>query len=728
MKNILKDLPVMNTLNNLIYQIYKIGYFTSFLTRLILKLLFKPFRYFLRSVFFLLKSIGYIFYFIAKSIVRIVKRIGKSFLGFLLMIKRSMNLFPSRISNGFSAFPRVGKIKYFFSILFITNAMILVLAFFSFLNSVPNPKSLSYFSASSSSQIFDKNNTLLFNSYHNDDRIPVSLSNVSPILIKATISSEDSRFYKHFGIDLIAIIRSIVNNLTHKSVQGGSTITQQLAKNVFLTDEKSFKRKIEEAVLAIRIEHNFNKEQILELYLNAVSYGGDTVGIEAASERYFGKKAKDLSSKEAVYLASITSGPSIYGPTSVGNNSYKLKENIILQKMVTNKDITPVQSNEISHEKLVFSNQTTYKRAPHAVDYTLSELPKYIANAEDISKGFLIQTTIDLPLQNYIQQHVLTYIAKETGNNINNAGVIVVDPKSGSILAMIGSANYFEGNSGQYNTVIAKRQMGSAVKIITYALALDTLYTPASTLSDSQTSFKEFPGYKPRNYDGKFHGKVSLKNAFANSYNIPALKLAYDLGLRNVADKGVAMGIPEFEFKDNNIPLSFAIGGVELPLQHLTSAYSVVANNGKSVNLHIIKSITDYDNKIIYKTKSESHQQIISPNTAKSIFNILSDTNAKLPAFGHSADFDFGANQVAIKTGTSNDNKDNVAMAFTQDFVVGVWVGNNNGESMDNIASGYVGATNIMHTVVTKVLDNIAKEKANNSLYALENERKGGEK
>ena len=762
MKKRLKPSPKKNILYYLIYFIYKIGYSISSLFSLILKFptkirvaifvpkLFKLTNYILNPLIFFLKSLGLISLYLATSVISGSKRIGnktvltlknsadyvtsackKIIISFRALIKRSAKYFLNkinsvkdfviRIKDSFSILRRFEGRKYFLPTLFLTLSALIIFFALSFLNSIPNPKALSDFSAVSSNQIFDKNNTLLFNSYNKENRIPVSISNVSPVLIKATVYSEDSRFYNHFGVDLIAIVRSIFHNLTHQSIQGGSTITQQLAKNVFLTSEKSLKRKVEEAILAFRIEQNFSKEQILELYINAISYGGDTVGIEAASQRYFDKKAKELSPKEAIYLASITSAPSIYAPSSIYNHNYKSKENTILKKMVANKDITLAQSQKIAHEKLVFSPQIIYKRAPHAVDYALNEFPKDILKVKNSSKGFLVQTTIDLSLQNYIQQNVLSYIAKEKSNNINNAGVIVINPHDGSILAMVGSANYFEAESGQYNTVLAKRQLGSAVKIVTYALALDTIYTPTSTIIDKPSSFEGFPEYNPRNYDGKFHGAVSLKSAFANSYNIPALTLAYNLGLRKVADKGVAMGIPEFEFKDNNIPLSFVIGGVELPLEHLASAYSVVANNGKFVDLHIINSVSDYDNKIIYKANSKDTLQVISPQTATNIFNILSDNNARLPAFGHSSDFDFGPNQVAIKTGTSNDDKDNVAMAFNKDFVVGVWIGNNNGESMNNIASGYVGATSIMHTVVTKVLDNIAQADAKNSVYALKN-------
>ncbi len=749
-----------------IYFIYKIGYYVSGFISLILiyfkkftlillnTLLLKPIKRILKFLIFIIrrsltsiKFFASFIYGITKLVINFPVNLLRNIHRKLILIKNSVaSKFhtPKKIihlayvkeghelvsSNGRNSNPHrfmqtTRKTKYIiFTGIFIF-AVISTVAFLNFLNTIPNPKSLADFSASSSTQIFDTNNTLLFNSYSERNRIPVSLSNVSPVLVKATVHSEDSRFYNHFGLDPIAIARSIFHNLTHNSTQGGSTITQQLAKNVFLSSEQSLRRKVEEAILAIRIEQTLSKDQILELYINAISYGGDVVGVEAASQRYFGKKAKNLSDKEAIYLASITSAPSIYGPSTDNNIRYKSKEQAILRKMVSKKEITEGEKRKIEQEKLTFNNTVIYKRAPHAVDYALGELPKYITNTKNVSGGFLVKTTIDLPLQNYIQQNLLSYITREQANNINNAGVIVIDPRDGSILALVGSANYFDEKSGQYNTVLAKRQLGSAVKLITYARALETTYTPSSTIIDKPTRFADFPGYNPRNYDGKFHGAVSLKSAFANSYNIPALKLANSLGLRNVADQAVAMGIPEFEFKDGSIPLSFAIGGVELPLAHLANAYSVVAAGGKSVNVHIIDSVSDYEENIVYKSKPEAAKQIISSQTANSIFKILSDNNARRPAFGYSTDFDFGANQVAIKTGTSNDNKDNVAMAFTKDFVVGVWVGNNNGESMNNIASGHVGATNIMHTVVVKMLDNTASTKDDDSTYALENKQEG---
>lgn len=596
--------------------------------------------------------------------------------------------------------------------------LVAIMGIHLFLQTIPHPRTLDDFMLPASTQIYDKNNILLYSSYAGSYRVPIKISEVPQILVDATVTAEDKRFFSHSGFDLLAIGRSFVYNSTHDSVQGGSTITQQLAKNVFLTTERSLLRKLEELIISYRIERTFTKNQILELYFNSVSYGGDTIGIEAASERYFGKKAKELSEKESLYLATLTSAPSVYSTRENQTILANKRMSRLLDNLVKENKITLQKRAAILKMNLTFAPRIIYKKAPHAVDYVLKQLENKYGSELMNKTGFIVRTTIDLKLQNYIQEQVREFISSSEYNNITNAGVILTNPRNGNIEAMVGSADYYGDKGGQYNTVTASRQLGSSVKLITYARALEDRMTPETPILDAPISFRDFPGYSPRNYDNKFRGVVSLKAAFANSYNIPALKLAYQVGLDRVATLGYKMGIPEWNFPQGTaLPLSMAIGGVELSLEHLTRAYSIIANDGKNVELHAIESISDYKGRSIYSHKPAPGSQIVSSDTSRKIFDILSDNNARLAAFGRSSQLEFANTQVAIKTGTSNDNKDNVAMAFTPDFVIGVWVGNNDSSSMWNIASGYVGATNIMHSIAQRVIDTIAGKQ--DSKYAI---------
>lgn len=577
----------------------------------------------------------------------------------------------------------------------------------TFLRTLPDPHQLSDFKMPAATLIYDRNNTLLYSAYDNSYRIPVSLQSVPKTLIDATIATEDKRFYSHPGVDPIAIVRAIFQNSSREYTSGASTISQQLAKNIFLTNEKTITRKLKELVIALRVERRFTKDQILELYFNTVPYGGVANGVEAASQKYFGKHVSELTRKEAVFLASLPAAPSVFSQIDPKKQSETERMEYILNRMVEEGKITSIQKSEIKKEKLVFIPQITYKRAPHAVDFVLKTLEEKYGKDFVLHKGVVVKTTIDLPLQNYIQQVSLENISGSYDRNLTNAGIIVTDPKTGAILAMVGSVNYYDQNGGQYNVVTAKRQLGSTLKLLTYAQAFEKGYTPESTIKDEPTTFIGYPGYKPRNYDGKFHGTITLRSALANSFNIPALKLAYSLGIDNIARLGSKMGISEFDsLPADAIPLSLAIGGVEISLKNLNQAYSVVANGGKLVPLTAVSEIKDHSGNVLYKYEvPENPEQVISPRVAQNLTSVLSDSNARAPMFGRPQFFNFGNTPVAIKTGTSNDIKDNVAVAFSSDFVVSVWVGNNDGKSMVNILSGYSGASQIMHAAASKVLN-----------------------
>jgi membrane peptidoglycan carboxypeptidase len=582
--------------------------------------------------------------------------------------------------------------------------VVLLIQVHTFLSLVPNPKSENDFSLPASTLIYDRNNNLLYSSYDDINRIPVRLSQIPVFLQNAVIAAEDQRFYSHHGIDMISIVEASLYNVTHKNVHGASTLTQQLAKNVFLSGDRNFLRKIKEAVIAIRIENNFTKKQILEMYFNTVSFGGNTSGIEAASQMFFGKSTMNLSKSESVFLASLPVGPT-YLLYSQDSKAKQERMEYVLHRMKNLHMISEKEEIAIAKQNLKVNPPIVYKRAPHFVDYILSLLSqKY--DKTTIEKGMIVHTTLDLSLQNSIQQTILSYIASEKMNNIQNAAAVVANPSNGDILAMVGSGNYYGEDGGQYNVAVSERQLGSAVKLITYALALETSYKPETPIVDGPVSFKEYPDYHPRNYDGKYHGTLTLKSAFANSYNIPALKVGYQLGLDKIAELGRKMGISEYTFENNSYPLAMVLGGREMQLLHLTQAYGVVANHGKLLTFDGVETITDHSGNMIYKKDITHQTQVLSEKTSAQIYDILSDSKARIPAFGISPQFEFPGVKVGIKTGTSNNDIDNTAFAFTPNLVVGTWMGNNDNTPMYNIASGYVGASAIMHDITKKALEN----------------------
>ncbi len=569
----------------------------------------------------------------------------------------------------------------------------------AFVAQTPNPQTLSDFSMPASTLIYDRNGTLLYSSYDNINRIPVPLSQVPVFLQNAIIAAEDKRFYSHWGIDPLSIVQASWYNLTHEQTHGASTITQQLAKNVFLSEERTLVRKLQEALIALRIERNFTKHEILELYFNTVSFGGNTSGVEAASQRYFGKHASELNKKESIFMATLPVGPSYL---SANQKLQKERVVYVIEGMIDANTIGAAEGKKLQETTISLNPPLVYKRAPHFVDYVLQEIEKRF-DKPTIEKGLIVHTTLDLDLQNQAQKSILDYVSNQQYNNIHNAAALVADPRNGDILAMVGSGNYYDNNGGQYNVVLSPRQLGSAVKLITYSLALETTYTPDTIIQDAPVTFREYPEYRPRNYDGKFHGNVTLRSAFANSYNIPALKVGYQLGIDNVAAMGYKMGIEELNPETSDYTLAMVLGGKEISLFNLTQAYGVVANNGQRVPFNPFLLVTNHQGYTVYK-KTIEEIPVLSSKTAQSIYDILSDGGARAPAFGRSYQFEFQGRKVGIKTGTSNDNVDNTAFAFMPSMVVGTWMGNNDNTPMYNIASGYVGASAIMHSITQQAL------------------------
>lgn len=670
-----------------------------------------------------------------KKNLRKVRKLRKNWIIFLTAKKKKIQI---KSAKALVYLKKVQKrlkrsITYFISFRYLIGGVACLLVIFlivAILNSVPNPKTGSDFSRPASTLIYDRSGILLYTAYNKSNFIPVTYNTIPQTVIDATLAAEDKSFFSHSGFDFPRIVKVFFTNLTTKQVQGASTITQQLAKNAFLSGEKTFTRKIKEALIAINIERNFTKKEILELYFNTVSYGGNTIGIESASQRYFGKKTQELTKKEAVFLASLPVAPSVILNSPTRQVNYKQRMAYILDQMVEMKKLSPDGKKTIEKQALNILSIVEYKRAPYFVDYVLQKLTDMYGKEYLLEHGFTVRTSVDLQMQNYAQMSLLEQIQNYKGYNITNGAILIVNPQNGEILTMVGSANYFDPEWGQFNVVTSPRQLGSALKLITYATALEKgKYSPDTLVADKRRFFKEYPTYKPRNYDGKEHGTVTIREAFANSYNLPALNIAYELGVDQVAEMGVKLGIPEFDIKKEELPLSIVLGGVETTLEHATQAYAVIANDGAKVDIDPFIQIKDYQGKVFYEKKSaisqNEKQQIISPKTARQIFTILSDSNARMAMFGSSSQFYFNGEKIAIKTGTSDNTRDNTAFAFNDSFVIGTWMGNNDNSPMYNVASGYVGATSIMHDVALKMIEQRNKNTISANTDVKQSNKKG---
>ncbi len=573
---------------------------------------------------------------------------------------------------------------------------------------IPDFKELEQRKVSESTKIYDRTGTILLYDIHQGvTRKVVSSADISPYLKNATVAIEDANFYTHHGVEFGSMIRSALINLQSGSIkQGGSTITQQVIKNALLTSDKNFSRKIKEIILALKLEQTMGKDEILNLYLNEIPYGGSIYGAEDASQQFYGKDVKDLTLAQAAYMAAIPNAPSFYSP--YGTNIPKLTErkNLVLDKMVSLGFITHTESEAAKKEVVTFlPKQTEGIKAPHFVEYVKAYLEdKYGADYIE-TNGLKVTTTLDWTLEQKAEETVAKYAAQnETKFSAKNAGMVAIDPKTGEVLVMVGSRNYFDtANDGNFNVTTAHRQPGSSFKPFVYATAFNKGYLPTTTLLDLQTQFqttcspdgkpltptaKESDCYQPVNYDGQFVGPITLRNALAQSRNIPAIKLLYLVGINDSIQTARNMGV-----KGLNDPqrygLTLVLGGGEVSLLDMTSAYSVFANDGIRNPYQIIKKIEDKDGNTVEES-TNSPARVLPENTARLINSVLSDTNARTPLFGEYSPIDIPGRQIAIKTGTTNDFRDAWVVGYMPNLAIGVWAGNNDNTPMVKKTSGYI--------------------------------------
>lgn len=583
-----------------------------------------------------------------------------------------------------------------------------LLVYWYLLKDLPSPSLLTDSPPSLTTKIYDRHGVLLYQIYKDQNRSLVKLSDLPQHVLDATLAAEDKSFYSHHGLSLTGIIRAATNNLTRGTTQGGSTITQQLVKNVLLSPEKTFIRKLKELILALETESMYSKDQILEMYLNQVGYGGTAYGIEQASWQYFGKPARDLNLAESAMLTGLPIAPTILSPFGTTPYLGKIRQQQVLESMVDSQMITENDKLSALSIPLVFHPQDVAIRAPHFVMYIKSLLVKSYGEATVSRGGLTVITTLDLGYQDTLQQAINTELDRLQTLHVQNGSGLILAPKSGDILAMVGSRDFFDTpHDGQVNIVLQSRQPGSSIKPITYALALMHGSTPNSPLDDSPICFilKGQPDYCPKNYDGRFHGRVTLRTALASSYNIPAIKLLNTYGLDNMIKLGKQLGITTWD-DPSRFGLSLTLGGGEITMLDLASVYSVFANGGMKVPLNPILSITDSHGNLMSLDDQSSPIQVIPETVAFQINSILSDPLARAPAFGTGSILNLPGSGVAVKTGTTNALRDNWTFGYTPDLLVATWVGNNDNTPMSSVASGITGASPIWAHTMKSLLTN----------------------
>jgi len=641
------------------------------------------------------------------------------FIALILAISAVGILIKAIFSFPIRLFPKIPlKIKFKFRPKLLTTsvlglAIILSIWFFVFRN-LPSPKELVNRNLEVSTKIYDRNGVLLYKIYKNKNRTVVPLYRIPQNVRLATLAAEDAEFYSHPGISIRGIIRSIVTNLKQGELTGGSTITQQLVKNALLSPEKTFRRKLREVILAFEVELIYSKDQILEMYLNEVSYGGTAYGIQEAAQLYFGKDVENLDLAEAALLAGLPISPTKYSPFGSEPDLALVRQKEVLELMRINKYITQREMEEAENEPVSFAPNRTDIKAPHFVMYVKEQLvDKY--GEEMVQQGGLnVITTLDYSIQKEAEDAVKNEVASLQALHVGNGAALVLNPKTGEILAMVGSKNYFDTEGGgNVNVTLRPRQPGSSIKIVNYAYALSTKYTPSSILSDTPVTFSTggLPPYTPKNYDGKYRGNLSLRGALAESRNIPAVKVLASYGVSHMIELGTKMGITTWT-EPSNYGLSLTLGGGEVKLLDLARVFGTIADYGKRPPIFSVIKVTNYKGRVLEENKCLTEEpcegpEVVDPRVAFLLTDILKDNNARTPAFGtNSALVIAGHPEVAVKTGTSNDLKDNLTLGFTQKYLVAAWVGNNDSSPMSKIASGITGAAPIWHTIMASLLSN----------------------
>lgn len=574
-----------------------------------------------------------------------------------------------------------------------------------------------------STAIYDRTGEVLLWEIHGEEkRTIVSFDQISRHLKNGTIAIEDDTFYTHRGVRPLAIVRAVLMDIFTGAKQGGSTITQQVVKNTLLSSERSITRKVKEFVLALKLEQIKSKDDILSLYLNGIPYGSNLYGAEAASKAFFGVTAANLSIAQAAYLAALPKAPTYYSPYGNHRDSLEERKNIILARMRDLNFITPEEYARAKEERIAFTPPSRFGiRAPHFVMYVREILAERYGEEAIEREGLKVITTLDAKLQAAGEEVVGRFVPEnEKKFNASNAGLIAIDPKTGDILTMVGSRDYFDTkHEGNFNVTLAKRQPGSTFKPFVYATAFKKGYTPNTVLFDVETQFDARGGeeYTPQNYDHVFHGPVTMREALAQSINVPSVKTLYLAGIADSLKTARAMGIKSLT-DPFRYGLTLVLGGGEVSLLELTSAYGVFAQDGIRAEPRALLRIEDAHGNVLEKATVKK-ERALDESIARLVNNILSDNQTRAPAFGAASPLLFPASpaspmnrgepaggpsyDVAAKTGTTNDSRDAWVIGYTPAIAAGAWAGNNDNTPMVKSVAGFIIAP-LWHEFMKKAL------------------------
>jgi len=594
-------------------------------------------------------------------------------------------------------------------------AIFFLILFFWIFKDLPSPTRLGSPNLPASTLIYDRNGQLLYEIYAEKNRVPVKLEELSEYIKWATVASEDKNFYRHHGFDLGGILRATFNTVFRRTLQGGSTLTQQLVKNALLEDpSRTLRRKIREAILTWGTEVIYSKNEILEMYLNQAPFGGTAWGIESAAQTYFNKKAKDLTLAEATLLIGLPASPTRFSPFGAHPELAKERQKRVLQRMVEDGYLSKEESEEAEKQELDYASPTVGIKAPHFVLYVKELLVDKYGEKMVEQGGLKVQTTLDLDLQEFSQQAVASEVAKLKNLKISNGAALITNPETGEILSMVGSKDYFDKSiDGNVNVTLSSRQPGSSIKPLNYGLALEKkIITPATVINDMPTCFS-VPGqrlYCPVNYDRTFHGPTQVRFTLGNSYNLPAVKVLALNGLEDFVAKAKEMGISTFT-EPKNYGLSITLGGGEVKMIDMATAFSSFANLGIRQDVWAIKKVENQSGKVLFEKEEEEGPRVLSMETAYLVSHILLDNNARSAAFGPSSYLVIKNHpEVSVKTGTTNDLRDNWTIGYTPSRLAAVWVGNNDNTSMSYVASGVTGASPIWNKIMTYALKDQKQE------------------
>lgn len=604
-------------------------------------------------------------------------------------------------------------------IVFASSLLFIWLATFQ----IPTLESFEARRVEQSTKIYDKTGEiLLYDVNQNVQRTTIPYSAISQNVKNATIAIEDKNFYQHGAIDPKSILRAVFANTTSFGyAQGGSTITQQVIKNALFTSEKLISRKIKEIVLAYKLEKVMSKDEILNLYLNEIPYGGAVYGIEEASQNFYGKHASDLTITESAYMAALPQAPTYYSPYGLHKDKLEDRKNIVLSEMRKDNFISQSEYDSAIKETVVFKpKQSGGIKAPHFVFYVIDQLSQKYGDDMIQTGGLRVKTTLDYTLQQK-GEGIANKFALQNKKNFNaeNAAFVAIDPKTGGILTMVGSRNYFDKEiDGNFNIATAKRQPGSTFKPFVYAESFVKGYTPETVVFDVKTQFSTNCApenlsssngcYSPENYDLKYRGPITLRNSLAQSINISSIKVLYLAGLNDSLNLAKKMGITTLG-NSGQYGLTLVLGGGEVTPLDMVSSYSVFANEGVRNPYVSILEVKDSTGKILEEYK-ENPTEVLQRDSALKISSILSDNVARSPAYGQTSALSFGERDVAVKTGTTNDYKDAWIIGYTPSITLGAWAGNNNNTPMEKKVAGFIVAP-MWRAFMDEILKTVPVEK-----------------